>query len=57
MLYTDLRKGQRVEIGEAKVTVVSTRGSRVRLSIDAPRRVEIKHERKRNQDAATTQDA
>ena len=57
MLFTDLRKGQQVEIGEAKVTVVSTRGARVRLSIDAPRRVEIKHERRKNQDATVTQDA
>ena len=48
MLFTELRKGRSVDIGGAKVTVVGidNRHNRVRLSIDADKSIDIKHERK-----------
>ncbi len=57
MMYTELRKGQCVQVGDATIKLVETKGARARLSIEAPRTVKIEHERKKNQNATTTQDA
>lgn len=53
MLFTDLRVGQSVFIGDAKVTLVTPKDkkinrNRVRLAIDADPSIEIQFERKDN---------
>lgn len=45
-LYTELRKGQSVQIGDATVTMVRNKRNKVRLAIDADRSIKIQHERK-----------
>lgn len=46
MLVTELRQGQEIRIGEAVVTVDHCSSGKVRLVIDAPLSVEIKHAHK-----------
>lgn len=43
MMYTELRKGQSVEIAGATVTVVKNMRNKVRLSIEADKSIQIKH--------------
>jgi len=57
MLYTELKKGQSVDIGGAKVTIIENRNSKVRLGIDADRSIVIKHERKDSRSQLLKQDA
>ena len=57
MLYTELKKGQSVDIGGAKVTIVDNRNSKVRLGIDADKSIKIKHERRGSSVQNLKQDA
>lgn len=45
-LYTELRQGDVVMVGGARITMVRNKKNKVRLAIDADRSIEIKHERK-----------
>ena len=46
MLYTELRQGQSVMIGDAKVTFVSVERNKARLAIDADKSIKVNYERK-----------
>jgi len=48
MLYTDLRKGQSVKIGDAKITLIGASHKRnyVRIAIDADISIPVEYERK-----------
>lgn len=46
MLYTELRKGQSVMIGDAKVTMSEVKSNKVRLAIDAEKSIKVLYEGK-----------
>lgn len=50
MLCLSRREGQKIQIGEATITILQTTSGKVRLGISAPRHVVIVRDDTRNQE-------
>ena len=57
MLFTELKAGQSIMIGDAKVTLVKKLGDKARLSIDADKSIKIQYGQNKSNAKNIKQDA